>query len=535
MIRYILLAVLLLGGCESHDDDTQVSDRPVVETPTDNVQEPSTPVQVEVPTDVPTEPDPVSVPDISNCTTSNELVSVAFQSWLAKCGDDYPNLRPDCDPINGVFVCSNQTLGSNRPPQGGNDVPTVPVPVETPVVVPETGQQTGLTVQTETQAATGWTFVTTPSGHEGDGALIWKGGNGFTLDTAGRGTLTYQFYLENGGDYEVTVRSHITDGPTQSPQPADKNNDAWLRVNGGTWTKIFHQDRGRWSTTKHKTFRFEAGNNTVSISGRSQYFVIDSVTLIPPRTLPVNNPTPILGEDLYVVHYDVCPDRDDVHAMVANYVVFDQLGITNVLAAIGTCGTAISDRYSDSGESLFGQLYSDGINVDTNYDTAVATAAARWEEVLNDGHNVFVAEGGQSDFTAAVVRRINASLRGSITVVQHAPTYNEGNTASSNLSFLRDNVNYINIDNGNAGGNSTANLASWQQGLQDTSPFVNAALSSQYSTYWSQAFAVLDPNCRPQSYTCRIDFSDSVELLYLVGDTDTTDILEFANKYFGVN
>ena len=444
--------------------------------------------------------------------------------------------QPDCDPAEGGgYQCSSVQIGSDSPDwvedkvpapvtniviTGEPDVPTTEEP-ENPTVPEQPGGETDvqLTIQTETQAAGDWQFIQDPLGYEGEGALLWLGRNNFFLSEAGDSVLSYDLTINTPGRYDVTVRSAIL---RDTPGRPDLHNDVWLRVNDGAWTKLSHQNRNGWQNTNPKSFDLTAGGNTVQLSGRSFGFAVDSITLTPPTTV---------SGDLYALHFDVCPDRDDIHAMPANRAVLDE-GSYNTMAVIGTCGTSIRDRYTSVGESIFYSLYPDGLNAADDYSGAVAAASQRWEDTLNAGYRVLVAEGGQSDFTADVVRSLPSSVdKNDIIVVQHAIGYNEGFTQASNLAYLKANVDYRNIANGNSSGNSTANLASWQQGLQDTTFFVNMALTSKYEDQWVEAFRLLNPVCRPQSYTCRVDFSDSVELLYLVGDTTTTDINSFALKY----
>jgi hypothetical protein len=127
--------------------------------------------------------------------------------------------------------------------------------------------------------------------------------------------------------------------------------------------------------------------------------------------------------------------------------------------------------------------------------------------VLERGGDVWVAEGGQSDLTADVVRSVAAAmpsvdLRSRIHVVQHS-VLNERRTTVDDLVFLRSTVDYIKIDDGNYG-NATAKLR------QQDDDFVQAARSGSLSAAWNAAFEYLDP-------AQTLDFSDTVELLHIVG------------------
>lgn len=86
------------------------------------------------------------------------------------------------------------------------------------------------------------------------------------------------------------------------------------------------------------------------------------------------------------------------------------------------------------------------------------------------------------------------------------------------MDLIRNEANYVTIANGNGGGNGTA-------GFRGTSSFfVDTALQSAYANAWIEAFDYLDPNER-------IDFSDTVELLYIIDETETQTIDDFARNY----
>ncbi|MDB3936453.1 hypothetical protein N9383_07055 [Granulosicoccus sp.] len=55
--------------------------------------------------------------------------------------------------------------------------------------------------------------------------------------------------------------------------------------------------------------------------------------------------------------------------------------------------------------------------------------------------------------------------------------------------------------------------------------FVNAALQSTFASAWTAAFDYLDP------INTKLDFSDTVELLFIIGDDDTETVDDFADRY----
>lgn len=229
------------------------------------------------------------------------------------------------------------------------------------------------------------------------------------------------------------------------------------------------------------------------------------------------------GNDLLALHYDNCPDRDDGHATVAGKAVVDAVGITNVVVVNGTCGADIKDKFQKRSpevtNAVWGSTWWDAHGEESS---TVQVVADLWAATISNNSDVWVAEGGPSDFTANVLRRISSMYPSvdleRIHVVQHSG-WNENMTSNTGLSLVQRVTDYIRIDGGNTVGNGTAGFNT------KSSSFVSIALSSRYANEWEVAFDYLNPNSK------KLDFSDTVELLHIVGDTDTKDVDDFAERY----
>lgn len=236
------------------------------------------------------------------------------------------------------------------------------------------------------------------------------------------------------------------------------------------------------------------------------------------------------GNDLLALHYDNCPDRDDGHALVAGKAVVDKVGISDVVVVNGTCGDGIRNLYRASSEAVmraaWGGDFLDAFRQGTATGSPATVAAAdRWAATIAAGGTVWVAEGGPSDFTARVLRRIGSIYpsvdRKRVRVVQHSTGsrgFNEVRTADANLALVKSVATYVSVPNGNVGGNGSADLN------ERSSAFVAAARSSRYASAWNAAFAYLNPSER-------LDFSDTVELLYIIDDRSTRSVDDFARRY----
>ena len=215
----------------------------------------------------------------------------------------------------------------------------------------------------------------------------------------------------------------------------------------------------------------------------------------------------VQDQDLISLHYDHAPDRDDGHATVAALAVVRSLGIVPHVVS-GAHGTGNASQYQPEAEVVMRAAWGSAwVDANGNRQSAVNATASRWLNTLLNGGDIWVAEGGQSDLTAAVVRSINNSnpsinARNRIHVVQHS-RFNESNANQSDLRFTQSNTDYILIADGNDD-NATADLN------MRSDRFVQLARNSQFSSAWNAAFSYLDPNFK-------LDFSDTVLLLHILG------------------
>ncbi|MBX2840076.1 MAG: hypothetical protein KTR35_24685, partial [Gammaproteobacteria bacterium] len=103
-------------------------------------------------------------------------------------------------------------------------------------------------------------------------------------------------------------------------------------------------------------------------------------------------------------------------------------------------------------------------------------------------------------------------------VIQHSAGSGFNEKFTSRIGLVKRLSDYRVIPNGNIGGNGSANFN------QKSSFFVGVARRSEFSSEWNAAFNYLDPNRR-------LDFSDTVELLYLINDNSTKTVDDFARRY----
>lgn len=216
--------------------------------------------------------------------------------------------------------------------------------------------------------------------------------------------------------------------------------------------------------------------------------------------------------DLLSLHYDHAPDRDDGQSAAADRVILEtEFGSdwvsAHVLPVSGAYGRNAAE-FNPASDAVMDAVWNDvggWVAAHDDRENALAQMTERWTATLERSHDVWVKEGGQSDLTAEVVRRIQASMpdvdtRARIHVVQHAD-WNENQTTPEALAFVREQTDYIRIRDANAylnlpGGDST---------------FEAAALAHpQFSVMWRAAFEYYPPSER-------LDFSDTGELMHVLG------------------
>lgn len=179
--------------------------------------------------------------------------------------------------------------------------------------------------------------------------------------------------------------------------------------------------------------------------------------------------------DLFLPQFDSKTDVDDLHSVagVATMLRDPRFSRVDFLAVAGAYG--IQDGlYVPSPELFklaFGTRWSDAHN---NREQALAEVSKRVAETLSKGGHVWVAEAGQSDFTADWLKIVRERLptmnrKKLVHVVQHSD-WNESVTSPESLAYVKQHANYLKIPDGNETDNGTPGLrtesgAAWEIAL----------------------------------------------------------------------
>ncbi|MBK3519483.1 hypothetical protein [Carboxylicivirga marina] len=245
-----------------------------------------------------------------------------------------------------------------------------------------------------------------------------------------------------------------------------------------------------------------------------------------------------IEKDLLLAHFDCKTDVDDLHSVAAMAIILrsETYSEINFHAVAGTYGIqeGLYVPPNDLFQLAFGKQWSDA---DSDFKKALNEVYAIVESTLNNGANVWIAEAGQSDFSAAHVNLIKKEMPqvdtgNRITIVQHSD-WNEKVTAPESLLFVKEKTNYLKIEDGNAEGNGTPGFRTpgynhWKDKLKDRNLI----------EIWQLAVDLgLQYNGKEGRYnnkaveTGGLDFSDISKVCYILNLEDIKDTEEFFMRF----
>ncbi|RDY61717.1 hypothetical protein [Flagellimonas nanhaiensis] len=172
-----------------------------------------------------------------------------------------------------------------------------------------------------------------------------------------------------------------------------------------------------------------------------------------------------IEKDLLLVQYDCKTDVDDLHSVAAFATLLSNPDYSkiNYHAVAGTYGTqkGLYVPPNDLFQLSFGNNWTDAHN---NVEAAVEKVKPLVKSALSQGGNIWIADAGQSDFSAHLIRAVQPELSEMdlaerIHIVQHSD-WNEEVTSPESLKFVKQNIDYIKIPDGNSVGNGTPGFRS---------------------------------------------------------------------------
>ncbi len=243
-------------------------------------------------------------------------------------------------------------------------------------------------------------------------------------------------------------------------------------------------------------------------------------------------------KDLLIANYDCKTDVDDLHSVAAFATILrlPKYKKLNYHAVAGTYG--IQDGLyvppNDLFQLAFDKNWSDA---HANRNRAVLEVTKKAVRTLRKKGQVWIAEAGQSDFTATLIVSIQTEIEdmsvfSRIHVVQHSD-WNEEVTSSQGLQYVKTTIDYHKIADGNVVGNGTPGFRTetpldWRSILKNESVLslweMAVELGNQYNgkqgRYKNEAIA-----------NGGLDFSDTSEIMYILGYADLVDSNDFFDQF----
>jgi len=245
-----------------------------------------------------------------------------------------------------------------------------------------------------------------------------------------------------------------------------------------------------------------------------------------------------IEKDLLLVQFDCKTDVDDLHtvAAFATLVSNQRYLKVNYHSVAGTYGTqgGLYVPPNDLFQLAFGDNWTDAHN---NTKAAVEKVKSLVIKTLVQGGDLWIADAGQSDFSAELVNAIKKDLpkietTKRIHIVQHAE-WNEEVTTPEKLDFVKRNTDYIKIPDGNGIGNGTPGFR--------TPEFTNwddKINNPELTEIWQLAVDLANKyNGKDGRYNNEailaggLDFSDLSEVCWILGLQDIKDVEHFFNIF----
>jgi len=244
------------------------------------------------------------------------------------------------------------------------------------------------------------------------------------------------------------------------------------------------------------------------------------------------------NRDLYLAHFDSRTDVDDIQSVagVATMLADPRLSDVNYHAVAGAYG--IQEGLYVPAEELFNLAFEEHwSDAHADRDNALDEVSGLALKTLTDGGTIWVAEAGQSDFSAALLRRIQilmpgAELKEHVHIVQHSD-WNEESTTAEDLAFVKESASYHKIPDGNAVGNGSPGFRSetainWRDQIGN----------SRLTEIWTTAIGIANTyNGRDGRYLNEaiekggLDFSDVAETAWIFGFRDLVDANDFFEEF----
>lgn len=241
--------------------------------------------------------------------------------------------------------------------------------------------------------------------------------------------------------------------------------------------------------------------------------------------------------DLLIANYDSKPDVDDLMAVAAFGTMLKDERFSEVqfIATAGAYGT--QDGTFIEADQLFNLSFGDNwVNAHANKEEALAVLLEKAQATLTSGGDIWIAEAGQSDISAELLRRIRElppkfDTKQRIHLVQHS-FWNESVTSEEALKMVRNYTDYTKIPDGNGSNNGTPNFRT-----EEGSWWPKVLEHPKVGNIWLVAQMLSEENNIVAGYNNEaveaggFDFSDTVEICWIFGFNAINDVDDFFKEF----
>jgi hypothetical protein len=245
-----------------------------------------------------------------------------------------------------------------------------------------------------------------------------------------------------------------------------------------------------------------------------------------------------IEKDLLLVQFDCKTDVDDLHTVAALATLLSDTKFSKIHyhAVAGTYGIqeGLYVPPNDLFQLAFGDNWSDAHE---KFNKAVEQVKVIIKTTLSNQGDIWIADAGQSDFTARLIKSIQSdlpdiSVSQRIHVVQHSE-WNEKVTSAEGLEFVKKNADYHKIPDGNTVGNGTPGFRT-----PEYTQWKSKILNQKLTEIWQLAIDISNEyNGKEGRYNNEaisaggLDFSDLSEVCWILGLEDIKDTEHFFNLY----
>lgn len=245
-----------------------------------------------------------------------------------------------------------------------------------------------------------------------------------------------------------------------------------------------------------------------------------------------------IAVDLLLAQYDCKTDVDDLHSVAAfaSLLAHSPYSKMKRFAVAGSYG--IQEGLYVPPNDLFQRAFrQDWADAHSDRIAALTRVQSEVEKILEEDGDIWIAEAGQSDFSAALIRNLqknNPGLETSkrIHIVQHS-TWNEEVTSAESLAFVKKYSDYHKIPDGNVIDNGTPgfrapNFSNWKSKLQNPELLQIWMMAVDMGVKYNGAEGRYNNEAIGSG---GLDFSDLSEICWILGIEDIRDAEEFFARF----